>query len=86
MALAQNGGQTENDAGTSRGEARINIGDGTKTGKTTISATSYTNYTTNVDISTLPNGVYEVEFEMKTQNATSEILCKNINVEVVREV
>ena len=86
MALAQNGGQTENDATTSKGECRINIGEGTKTGKTTISATSYTNYTTNVDISTLPNGVYEVEFEMKTQNSSSEVMAKMLNVEVVREV
>lgn len=86
MAIANNGGQTENDAQTSRGTAKINIGSGTKVSETTISATSFTNYTMNVDISTIPNGVYEVEFQMKTQSSSSSINAKNINIECAREV
>jgi|TARA_B110000495_G_C23024573_1_gene608515 hypothetical protein len=86
MALANNGAITENIASTSYGTAQLNVGNGTATNVSTISTTTYANKQIEVDISTLANGTYEVEFELKSQNSTSTAVVTNVVVEVAREV
>tara|TARA_B110000444_G_C18846410_1_gene602328 strand:+ start:4258 stop:4518 length:261 start_codon:yes stop_codon:yes gene_type:complete len=86
MALANNGAITENIASTSYGTAQLNVGNGTATNTSTISTTTYANKQIEVDISTLANGTYEVEFELKSQNSSSTAVVTNVVVEVAREI